>query len=267
VIETRVYRGFVVSGVGPTATGAFVSVLSALPPPTPLLTARRSRPAAADRARRFRRQRMPSQPETITLAAIGLAAIAPFGALLTQERRTKHERTLDREREEAEARAAAAGQLRTLVDEAMDAAQTGMTYLESVGPRLPPKRETDKFAELVRSASWRLDLYLGGSHEVTTAFHAVTLSFNHWNDVAIGTVELAKQLSRPDEIPVQTRRGASRHPLAAARGKTAEQWLLAREQTRAAVHEFGRVALHYVGIAPQQALAPDDGEGNPGEPF
>src|SRR5688500_5752691 len=140
---------------------------------------------------------MPPDQSTLTLAAIAVAGVTPIvvsvGSLLVQERRIRHEHDSEAARLKREGEAADSDRLRALVDEAHAAAQRGMTYLESVGSRRPPlrKRQTDRHAEAVRSAAWRMALHLGEGHELVSAYSAVTQAFDHWNDVASGTVRAA----------------------------------------------------------------------------
>jgi hypothetical protein len=78
---------------------------------------------------------MPPDDQTITLAAIGLAAavalISPGGAYVIQERRIRHEQAVERDRKRDEATAADHAKLQALIDDALLAATRGMTYLES----------------------------------------------------------------------------------------------------------------------------------------
>jgi hypothetical protein len=112
-----------------------------------------------------------------------------------------------------------------------------MTYMESVGTRrVPPKQLTDQYAEAVRTASWRIALHLGDEHELAMAYAAVTQAFDHWNDVASGTLSAAKRLGRPDSV---IRFGE----------RFGQAWDLARERTRASLREYTAVARRYVGLS------------------
>jgi hypothetical protein len=203
---------------------------------------------------------MPPDQSTLTLAAIVVTpTLAAIGTFVVQERRIRHEQSAAAARLDRESKAAEDKRLRELIDDAHTAAQHGMTYLESVGPRrVPVQRQTDHYAEAVRSAAWRMSLHLGDEQALVSAYEGVIEGFNRWNDVAVGTVEAAERTERPDQMPRSTMPASLLHRARAASGAADQEWDLAREQTRESLRKFTGVARRFVGLAscstPQDAI-------------
>jgi hypothetical protein len=140
--------------------------------------------------------------------------------------------------------------MRALADDAMVAAHKAITYWETVGPlRHPDRREGDPYAEGVRVAFWRLELYLGSEHDLVGAYRAVTEAFDRWTDVIVGANRAVQRLERPDHLPIVT--GWDRLVLrfSISPFKKVRAWVLANRQTRDALHAFSEAALPHVGLS------------------
>ena len=199
-------------------------------------------------------------PSAITTALIALGGaiigglITAGGQLLAERSRANYGRAREAERLKREEEEASAARLRELVEEAADAAQRAMTFLESLRPW--QLSELHQYAEGVRSALWRLALYLGDRHEVVLAYDAATQAFQRWNEVAEGSAREQSNDGQPPTtlLPALAHRqpGRTTRWVAVAHvsllyfGVRTAAVDLARQQTRSRLTEFLDVAHRYL---------------------